>query len=75
MANHRQAFVLVKSMPRMTVDVVQDEGGMWLATVLAKPGVLFYEADLATVIVKSFELLTTIEYGEPSQIVSIRHDR
>lgn len=56
-------------MPRMTVDFVQDADGMWLATVLAKPGVLFYEADLATVIVKSFELLTTIEYGEPLRSV------
>lgn len=60
----------------MAIEVVQDEDGMWLATVLAKPGVLFYEADLAAVIVKAFELLATIEYGEqPSQIVSIHNDR
>lgn len=60
----------------MAIEVVQDAAGMWLATVLAKPDVLFHEADLAAVIVKAFELLATIEYGEqPSQIVSIHNDR
>lgn len=59
----------------MTVEVIQDAAGMWLATVLAKPDALFYEADLAVAIAKAFELLATIECSEPSQIVSIRHDR